>query len=342
MFDAVGVDAYAKINISLDVICKRDDGYHEVRTVMQQVGLFDTVDVSLNRSGEVVLELKGEDGCLEGVPAGEDNLAVRAALLFIDITDRLREEFKDEFPDELWLGLDGEDNATLGAHISIHKRIPSGAGLGGASADAAAVLLGLSACVGTKDPEWLEYLMTEAIELGSDVPFCMMGQARLNPSLGLADAPRAAVCALGEGRGEELRAAPPFPGWALLLKPSASASTARVYDRLDVMEIAERPDTDALLTCLAEHDPVGAATYMGNVLEAPAFAEYPEIAVAKRVLQGLDGVLRAQMSGSGSTVFALFKDEGACQEAAETVGALINEKPEALAGWQFVKVPLLT
>lgn len=146
--------AHAKINLLLDVVGKRPDGFHELRTIFQSLSLYDTLSFSDNRDGTITLACNNPD-----LPTGDDNLAWRAAV-------RLRERYR----------------ITEGVHIMLEKRIPVAAGLGGGSSDAAAVLRGLARFWGlTPDPAALQAL---AAELGSDVPFCLTGGTALGTGRG--------------------------------------------------------------------------------------------------------------------------------------------------------------
>ena len=154
----IQLQAYAKINLGLAVLGRREDGYHELRTIYQSISLADTVEVRLSpRAGDVTLESAGYD-----VPRGNDNLAVRAAIA-------IRKELR----------------IRSGISIRLRKRIPPGSGLGGASSDASAVLRAVLALSGKSVPP--EHLLHLAAELGSDVPYFLIGGR-----------------AIGVGRGEEV------------------------------------------------------------------------------------------------------------------------------------------
>ncbi len=177
--------AYAKINLTLEVLGRRPDGYHEVRTVLQVIDLRDTLVVE----GADALSLTCDRKDLEG----EDNLALRAAHL-----------------------LRVESGVSTGARLTLHKRIPIAAGLGGGSADAAAALRALDRLWGLGWP--VERLAALAERLGSDVPFCLYGGT-----------------VLGEGRGERLTPLPVLPPrWVVLAAPVAAmqGKTSALYARL--------------------------------------------------------------------------------------------------------------
>lgn len=268
------IKARAKINLALDVLRRRSDGYHEVAMVMQAIALADLVTLTATPSGlSVTSDLDG----LEGGPA---NLAWRAAAL-------LRER----------CGVD------CGADIVLQKRIPLAAGLAGGSADAAAVLRGLSELwrLGLSMPE-LEAL---GAELGSDVPFCLRGGTML-----------------ATGRGELLAPLPPLPRlWVVLAKPPIAVSTAWVYGNYRPDKVAVHPDIAGMTKCLAVGDSGGVAARLANVLETVTIEAHPVIAGLKAAMMA-HGAVASLMSGSGPTVFGLAES----RERAEEIAAALQAK----------------
>lgn len=265
------VFAYAKINLSLDILGTRPDGYHEVQMLMQSLTLHDTITLEVQPSPGVFL------ACSEpSLPTDERNLAYRAATLFLSAYA-----------------------PSYGAVLHLEKKIPSAAGLAGGSSDAAAVLRGLNVMFGS--PASDAALSSLGLQLGADVPYCLL--------LGTA---------LSEGIGERLTPLPAAPAcYCLLVKPAAGASTKQVYTDYDTlaetMEILH-PDTKGLLDALAAGDYTGLASRLCNVLEPVTLRLVPEIADLKETLYslGADGAL---MSGSGPTVFGLFSSEAAAKNA---------------------------
>lgn len=262
--------ARAKINLTLDILGKRPDGYHEVAMVMQSVALADRVAVRAVTGAGVELDCD-----LPALGAPEQNLAYRAAAL-------LRET----------CGLKS------GVAIELGKRIPVAAGLGGGSADAAAVLtamnelfaLGLSAAA----------LCEIGAKLGSDVPFCILGGTQL-----------------ATGRGEILRALPPLPACPVVLaKPAVSVSTAWAYKSYDAARVSERPATEAVVRALEARDLTKVSALVCNVLESVTIAAHPVIAEIKARMRR-SGAMAALMSGSGPTVFALAPDAQCAARIAE-------------------------
>lgn len=276
MLRRVRLRAPAKINLYLEVGPRRADGYHRVRTVLQAVEWFDRVDLELNPGGSgISLEVEGE------APRGGDNLCRRAAEVFLKAA-----------------GL------TAGVRIRLTKAIPTAAGLGGGSSDAAAVLRGLEYLTGVG--LGARVLFRLAADLGSDVPFFLLGGT-----------------ALGEGRGEVVtptRQVPPFP--VVLANPGRELSTAEVYRRFDLLPPSEPPAEGPrpLLDSLAAGDLRGAASRLYNSLQEAACTLLPELVgileAARR--SGAPGVL---VSGSGPTVFVL---PGGVEEA-ESVASLLRE-----------------
>ena len=268
----IQVEANAKINLTLDILGKRPDGYHEVAMVMQSVALSDMVFLEEGNEG-IVLSLDTNE-----VPADASNLAYKAARLFLD-----------------------EQGLTRGVRIHIQKRIPVAAGLAGGSTDAAAVLRGMDALLGTElaAPE----LARMGAIIGSDVPFCLTGGTML-----------------ATGRGEVLRRLPDMPaGWVVLAKPPESISTAWAYRTYDERPAAVHPDNAAMIAALAD-GLEAVARSVGNVLEAATIPSHPIIDDYKRCLTD-NGALAALMSGSGPTVFALADSEETARKAARALQA---------------------
>jgi 4-diphosphocytidyl-2-C-methyl-D-erythritol kinase len=255
--------ALAKINLGLRVLHKRVDGFHELRTVFQTISLADTIDVEFEPSRRTSIELTGCDGIA-------DNLVVRAAEAAMDamkITGRVR--------------------------FHLRKRIPMGAGLGGGSSDAAAVLLALPVLAGRELA--IEELIGLGARLGSDVPFFFLGGT-----------------ALGLGRGTELYPLPELPAEALvLLAPAIHVSTAEAYRALGrgLTSDVEQNMIDSFQslvwsvgTGLSHGGPKGV---LGNDFEGVVFDRHPELRSLKRKLLRL-GARAAMMTGSGSALFGIF------------------------------------
>ena len=271
--------AKAKLNLSLDVLGKRPDGYHELCMVMQSCSLADEVCVELAAPGDFLAVTNRSY-----IPTGDKNVAVKAARAYYAA-----------------LGAEG------GAHIRITKRIPVCAGLGGGSADAAAVIAALNELHGGALGE--EELLAAASAAGSDVPFCLMGGTML-----------------AGGRGEALRRLPPLPETdTVICMPHFSCSTPELFGRIDSRKSRCRPDTAGLVAALEAGDRAGAARRMYNVFE-DVLDRRAAAAVREIKLLLLDnGALGAAMSGSGSAVFGLFPDEAAAHAAARAARELCRE-----------------
>lgn len=252
--------SYAKVNLYLEVLQRRDDGYHNIETIFQTVGLFDELQFVERPTG---ISLTCTNPELE---TGEMNLVFRAAML-------LQERF----------------DVTAGVHVHLTKNIPIAAGLAGGSGDAAATLVALNVLWDLRlDSEELQRL---ALELGSDVPYCLVGRTMGATS-----------------RGEALFELPPLPPlWFILVHPQIPVSAARVYNS-PLLERSNEPAVDGrtasferALGLLAD----GALDRMVfNRMETPVFASHPGLDEIKReLLEG--GCIAAAMSGSGPTMFGI-------------------------------------
>ena len=215
------LEAPAKINLTLDILGRRTDGYHDMRMVMQAVSLGDTVTVAEAAGGFSLLT--------EGIslPAGKVTLEQRAADAFFHRLGR----------------------PVPGLEVRLAKRVPAYAGLGGGSADVAAVLRCLRTLYAPDLPR--QALEEIGLAVGSDVPFCVRG----------------GTC-LAEGRGELLTDLPPLPDCAIVLcKPDFGLPTPELFARLDGADLGPRPDTAAMAAALARGDLAAAAACLGNVFE---------------------------------------------------------------------------
>ena len=262
--------AYAKINLTLAVGEKRPDGYHEVVSVMQRVSLCDTLTAERTDGG---ISLVCSDPSL---PAGEENLAHRAAALFFRET-----------------GIVG------GAALTLEKRIPSQAGLGGGSSDAASALLALRKLYAPalSDTE----LETMAAALGSDVPFFIRGGTQL-----------------ATGRGEVLSPLPSLTdGWFVIVKPAESFSTPAMYRRLDEPGSVLVRNSRYMQDAVAANNVHAVAAELHNSFErvVPKDSSLRTIKDALRA----QGALASLLSGSGSAVFGLFDTETAARAAVEAL-----------------------
>ena len=272
----VTVHAPAKINLTLDVVGVRADGYHLLESVMQSVDCCDTITATAT-DGEVTLEVLGAPLC----PV-EKNTAYRAAQVFLR-----------------------ETGVTGGVAMTLHKRIPQQAGMGGGSADAAAALIALDKLYGTRLS--VDALCAMGLQVGADVPFCVRGGT-----------------AMVTGIGEGLEPLPALPDcYIVIAQPADGVSTAAAYAALDRAPIPTHPDHPAILAALRDGDLRGVCAAVFNVFE-PATALEGVVAIRRRMAEF--SPLASQMTGSGSAVFAVFEDAARAQACAD---ALAGEFPTA-------------
>jgi 4-diphosphocytidyl-2-C-methyl-D-erythritol kinase len=268
----VTVAAPAKINLHLGVGALRPDGFHTLATVYQAIGLYD--EVSVTGADSTTLTVSGEGVEVSDVPTDDGNLALRAATLLAARA-----------------GLTPREAAVA---MSLHKRIPVAGGLAGGSTDAAAALLACDVLWGLDTPR--DELLRLAAELGSDVPFCLVGHT-----------------ATGGGRGE-LVSPVEDPGsyWWVLVPSDRGLSTPVVYDAFDRRHagtvIAEPEVPGALVATLAAGDPARLGAVLRNDLQAPALALRPDLAGLLDAGAG-PPVLGRLLSGSGPTCLFLCADE---------------------------------
>ena len=251
--------AYAKLNLTLDVLGKREDGYHDLKSVMQTVSIRDDIELDIGTGKPWVLRCDKE-----GIPTDSRNLAWKAAEVYCEA-----------------MGKDPD-----GLEIRITKRIPSEAGMGGGSADAAAVLRALNQYYG--NPLSILALAELGARVGSDVPFCVVG----------------GTCMV-EGRGERLRKLPDMPDcFFVVVKPDFSCSTAELYRKIDEAEIAKRPDHQAMESALLAGDLGRVCENIWNVFDPVVTQEHLELNYIKSIFNSY-GAVGYQMTGSGSAVFAV-------------------------------------
>ncbi len=274
--NTITISAPAKLNLTLDILGLRQDGYHELAMLMQAVSLEDTLTICRNTGKDWVLRCCDEDGKeIPDVPQDERNLAWKAAKRFYAAT-----------------GVhDG------GITINICKRIPSQAGMAGGSADAAAVLRGLNAL--HQMPLSKQELCSLGAQVGSDVPYCIVGGTAMVFGRGEIVAP------------EKIETRQHY----VICKPKFGISTPKLFALSDQHPASLHPDAHALLACLRKDDAAGAGKLLCNVLEPVAAIEHPEILSIKHGLLSL-GACGAQMTGSGSAVFGLFPDALSAKSAA--------------------------
>ena len=251
--------AYAKINLTLSVGEKREDGYHEIDSVMHSISLCD--EVTLTEAGGLSLSIK------EGLaPGGKANLMWDAAELFFRET-----------------GFSG------GVHMELVKQIPSEAGMGGGSSDAAAVLRGLNRMTGQQLS--LAALAEMGARLGADVPFCVAGG-----------------CRRCEGIGEKLT---PLAGWAglplVIVRPDVSISTGKAYGLLDVCPRRRAGTAESCIKALKNKDRAALMASLSNDFEDVLFKAEPVLGETFSYLSSL--CKKTMMTGSGSAFFLMVENE---------------------------------
>lgn len=254
--------AFAKINLTLDVLGKRPDGYHDIKSIMQTISIRDDIEIDLGTGKPWTLQCSKE-----GIPTDESNLAWKAAKVFFET---LKED-------------------PNGLEIRILKRIPAQAGLGGGSADAAAVLRALNKHYGY--PLSVLALAELGSAVGSDVPFCVL-----------------CGTAMVEGRGEKIRKLPDIPQCCFVVcKPPFSCSTPELYKKLDETAVAKHPDHQAMESALLAGDLGKVAENIWNVFDPIVTKDHLELNYIKSIFNSYGSVAQ-QMTGSGSAVFAVVQD----------------------------------
>ena len=264
----VSEKAYAKINLSLDVIRRRPDGYHEVKMIMQTVGICDTITISKTDDKEIFLKVGAAP-----LPCDKSNLVYKAAEMVMQQFD-IRE----------------------GVEITLDKNIPIAAGMAGGSSDAAAVFRGMNRLFGLGMS--LSEMQKLGVKIGADIPYCVMGGT-----------------ALSEGIGEILSplSAPP-KAYLLIAKPDIDVSTKFVYENLHADTLSYHPDVDGMVQALESGDLKGITDRMGNVLETVTEKAYPVIGEIKKLMKA-EGAENALMSGSGPTVFGIYRKKDVAERA---------------------------
>lgn len=262
----ITLNAMAKINLFLNITGVLDNGYHTLDMVMQSINLYDTITMELNSSNRIMLSCSQE-----GIPCDKKNIAYQAAEKFL-----MKTAFK------------------TGLHMHIEKNIPHQAGLGGGSADAAAVLHGLNHLL--DNPLSLSQLCEIGVDIGADLPFCLHG----------------GTCFV-QGIGEKVTKINPLPScFFVVVKPDFGISTKQAYAQFDHNRQLFTMDCGEMLHAIKIQDTDCIAKNLYNALET-ADVHTPVETIKQKLLQlGAKGAL---MSGSGSAVFGLFEDQGIAQES---------------------------
>ena len=261
--------AFAKINLGLDILRKREDGYHEVRMIMQTIQMYDVLEMKKVKKPGISLSVN-----YPYIPSDERNLVYKAAKLLMD-----------------------EFQVKEGVDIRLEKFIPVAAGMAGGSSDAAAAMVGINHLfkLGLSEKD----LMDRAVNIGADVPYCIMRGT-----------------ALAEGIGEKLTRIAQVPDcYVLIGKPGIGVSTKTAYESLQLDKIQFHPDIDGMIRDIENGNLLAMTDKMGNVFESGIIGKYPVIGEIKDLMEA-NGALKAMMSGSGPTVFGIFDDREKMEAAA--------------------------
>ena len=261
--------AFAKINLGLDILRKREDGYHEVRMIMQTIQMYDVLEMKKVKKPGISLSVN-----YPYIPSDERNLVYKAAKLLMD-----------------------EFQVKEGVDIRLEKFIPVAAGMAGGSSDAAAAMVGINHLfkLGLSEKD----LMDRAVNIGADVPYCIMRGT-----------------ALAEGIGEKLTRIAQVPDcYVLIGKPGIGVSTKTAYESLQLDKIQSHQDIDGMIRDIENGNLLAMTDKMGNVFESGIIGKYPVIGEIKDLMEA-NGALKAMMSGSGPTVFGIFDDREKMEAAA--------------------------
>lgn len=267
--------AFAKINLGLDILRKREDGYHEVRMIMQTIQMYDVLEMKRVKKPGISLSVN-----YPYIPSDERNLVYKAAKLLMD-----------------------EFQVKEGVDIRLEKFIPVAAGMAGGSSDAAAAMVGINHLfkLGLSEKD----LMDRAVNIGADVPYCIMRGT-----------------ALAEGIGEKLTRIAQVPDcYVLIGKPGIGVSTKTAYESMQLDKIQSHPDIDGMIRDIENGNLLAMTDKMGNVFESGIIGKYPVIGEIKDLMEA-NGALKAMMSGSGPTVFGIFDD----REKMEAAAAVLRQR----------------
>lgn len=256
----ISLRAYAKINLSIEIIGKRKDGYHDLSMIMQSIEIYDKITIERNQTKKINLETNKPFGRVE------ENLAYKAAKLFFEVME-----------------LD------QGCNIYLEKNIPSEAGLAGGSTDAAAILLGLNHLIG--NPLTDQQLLVMASKLGADVPFCLFGGTMK-----------------AEGIGNILTPLPFVAMNLLIVKPEQNISTRDLFETLEQADYSSGESTQKLAQAI-QNGCSNLAPLMINKIYPKSLVFAPDMENIIHSLEKDFECQRAMMSGSGSTIFAIFEEE---------------------------------
>ncbi len=273
------IRSYAKINLTLDVFSKLPNGYHGMSSIMQTISLFDTLEMRL--IPQIAIQFTCEAPLSPDVPSGSDNLVVRAISLLLNHASSVGKRIE------------------YGIACHLTKMVPSQAGLGGGSSNAAAALRGLNTILQLDFTT--EDLVELAAQLGSDVPFFLYGGT-----------------ALASGQGTEIKPINDIPMlWMVVVKPSISVSTKWAYDQLDAIPNRSSHRATLRMQAAIENDDIERIlSIQCNDFEAPVFEHYTELAWLADEMR-MAGAISVHLAGSGSALYGLVTDQEAALKTAE-------------------------
>ncbi|MBR4949619.1 MAG: 4-(cytidine 5'-diphospho)-2-C-methyl-D-erythritol kinase [Clostridia bacterium] len=278
----MSLKAPAKINLSLDVISRMENGYHNLSMIMQSISLYDIITIKKiapdNAKRRFVIDEQGNKVIItcndKSVPTDEKNIVFKCAKAFFELNN-----ISDSF-----------------ISIDISKKIPSAAGMAGGSSDGAAVLIGLNILFDKKMT--YESLCEIGAKIGADIPFCITGGT-----------------ALCEGIGEIITPLMPLSsGYILICKPDIDVSTKEIFSKVDIKNIKNHPDTEKLTNAVNSNDLPLLCKNMYNCLEEITSQMHEEISVIEEKIRFFSP-LGVMMSGSGPTVFGIFDSDEKCKKA---------------------------
>lgn len=273
----IEVKAYAKINLMLDIVSTRTDGYHDLFMIMQSIGVYDTITVEKISGKNIELTCNIDD-----IPLDEKNIAHKAATAFFK-----ENNIKDR-----------------GIRIDIKKRIPHAAGLAGGSADGAGVIVALNKLYNTNLTE--DELCRIGVKIGADVPFCIKGGTLL-----------------AQGIGDVLNKVKPLRQCSIVIaKPDFGVNTGKAYHQFDESGKVHTPDKFGMLCAMQSRDLNLICSKMENVFEQ--FIEVPNRIDIKQIMRK-NGAIGTCMSGSGPTIFGIFKNKEDALSAVEPLKAYAKD-----------------
>ena len=299
----IKLNAYAKINLSLVVTGKRDDGYHNIRSLMQGIDLFDVIVLSKCAEngtkynlphctiGGIVVYLCTD---VETIPTDMSNLAMKGIAAVLSSAGR-EPDFREMI-------------------VTIDKRLPVAAGIAGGSGNAAACMLGMNALMGY--PLSLRELMDAGARVGADVPFSLLMNAKRNSGLltGLEGLEEASSAAWISGIGDIVEPAEPEKWYVVMANPGIAVSTKAAYDAID--KILDGADRDA-----------GEFPVFVNDLEKYTLKDYPEASGIRAVMEKELGADVVMMSGSGPTMIAYYADRQKAEEGFARMTSICENEP---------------